>query len=323
MYTSYFGLKENPFNLTPDPRYLFLSPQHSEALSHLLYGINEKKGFMVITGGIGTGKTTICRKLLSVLDQSIDSALIFNPSLSEMELLATINQEFGVKSGRGRPTRKRYISALNAFLLKNFSSGRNSVLLIDEAQNLSRGVLEQIRMLSNLETEREKLLQIILIGQPELEELLTSPSLKQLNERITVRYNLTPFNRRQEEDYIRHRLAVAGADNGFPRFSSQAFRKIHRYSKGIPRRINAICDRTLLIAYSGDCNVISRNLVRETVSDIGSGYLTDKTMSRRKRECLLLLSTLIILILLLLAVTVDREAVFEFFSNAIFFKWDR
>jgi len=309
--------------MTPDTRYLFLSPQHSEALNHLLYGINEKKGFIVITGGIGTGKTTLCRKLLSVLDQSVDSALIFNPSLSEIELLAAVNQEFGVKSGPGRKTRKRCIDALNKFLLKNFSAGRNAVLLIDEAQNLSRGVLEQVRMLSNLETEREKLLQIVLIGQPELEKLLTSPSLKQLNERITVRYNLIPFNYHQEESYIRHRLAVAGGDNGDPLFSSQACRKIHSYSKGIPRRINAICDRALLIAYSRDTNTISRDLVRKAVSDIGSGYLTDKIISQRKRKRLLLLSGLIIIIFLLLAVTVNRDMVFDFFSNTDFFKWDR
>ncbi len=309
--------------MTPDTRYLFLSPQHSEALNHLLYGINEKKGFMVITGGIGTGKTTICRKLLSILDQSVNSALIFNPSLSEMELLAAINQEFGVKSGVGRKTKKRHIDALNKFLLKNFSAGRNSVLLIDEAQNLSRGVLEQIRMLSNLETEREKLLQIVLIGQPELERLLTSPSLKQLNERITVRYNLTPFSHDQEKDYIMHRLAVAGGDNGVPLFSSHACRKIHSYSRGIPRRINAICDRALLIAYSRDYNVISRNIIREAVSDIGSGYLTDKTNFRRKRERLILLSALIIIILLMLSVPAIREAVFDFFQNMDFLMWDR
>ncbi len=319
MYTSYFGLKENPFNLTPDPRYLFLSTQHSEALNHLIYGINEKKGFIVITGGIGTGKTTICRTLLSVLDPSVDSALIFNPSLSEMELLATINQEFGVKLERGRPTRKRHINALNAFLLKNFSEGRNAVLLIDEAQNLSRGVLEQIRMLSNLETEREKLLQIVLIGQPELEKLLRSPSLKQLNERITVKYNVTPFNRDQEEDYIRHRLAVAGGENGFPPFSRLAYRKIHSYSKGIPRRINAICDRALLIAYSADSGAISRKLISKAASDIGSSYLTDKTKSRRMGEWALLV-TLIMVILLLLTVVMGREAVFDFFSNVHFFE---
>ncbi len=306
--------------MTPDTRYLFLSSQHSEAINHLLYGINEKKGFMVITGGIGTGKTTICRKLLSILDQSVDSALIFNPSLSEMELLATINQEFGIKSGPGRKTKKRHIDALNKFLLKNFSSGRNSVLLIDEAQNLSRGVLEQIRMLSNLETEREKLLQIVLIGQPELEKLLTSPSLRQLNERITVRYNLTPFSYDQGKNYIMHRLAIAGGDNGVPVFSNHAFRKVHSYSRGIPRRINTICDRALLIAYSKDYNVISNTIIREAVSDIGSGYLTDKTKSWRKRNQLIFLSALVSIIILILAVTVNREVIFDFFSNTDFFK---
>lgn len=309
--------------MTPDTRYLFFSPQHSEALNHLIYGINEKKGFIVITGGIGTGKTTICRQLLSILDKSVDSALIFNPSISEMELLAAINQEFGVKSGRGRKTKKRYIDALNKFLLGNFSAGRNAVLLIDEAQNLSRGLLEQIRMLSNLETEREKLLQIVLIGQPELEKLLISPSLKQLNERIIVRYTLTPFNYHQEESYIRHRLQVGGRDNEAPLFSSQAYRKIHSYSGGIPRRINVICDRALLIAYSRDSTVISRKLIREAAADIGSGYLTGKTNSGRKRGHLLLLSALIIIILLLLTVMVKRETVFDFFSNTNFFQWNR
>jgi general secretion pathway protein A len=324
MYTSYFGLKENPFNLTPDTRYLFLSSQHSEALNHLIYGINEKKGFMVISGGIGTGKTSICCSLLSVLDQSINSALIFNPSISEMELLATINQEFGVKSGQGRKTKKRYIDALNKFLLKNFSANRNAVLLIDEAQNLSRGVLEQIRMLSNLETEREKLLQIVLIGQPELDKILTSPSLKQLNERITVKYNLTPFNRCQEEDYIRHRLAIAGGDNGFfPQFSRRAYRNIHGYSKGIPRRINAICDRALLIAYSRDSRAVSGKFIREAASDMGSGYFTDKTNSQKRGKRLVFFFTLIMSILLLVTIAVNREAAFDFLSNTFFFEWLR
>jgi general secretion pathway protein A len=213
MYTSYFGLKENPFNLTPDPRYLFLSSQHREALNHLIYGINERKGFILITGGIGTGKTTISRAFLSVLDKAVDSALIFNSAVSDMELLQTINREFGVKSESGRPTRKRLISAMNAFLLKNFAAGRNAVLLIDEAQNLSLSVLEQIRMLSNLETEREKLLQIVLLGQMELQELLDSPSLRQLNERITVRYDLRPLNSEQVRQYIEHRLTIAGGNN--------------------------------------------------------------------------------------------------------------
>ena len=323
MYTSYFDLKENPFNLTPDPRYLFLSSQHSEALNHLIYGINEKKGFMVITGGIGTGKTTICRTLLSVLDQSINSALIFNPSISEIELLETINQEFGIESGEEKKTKKRHIDALNKFLLKNFSANRNAVLLIDEAQNLSRGVLEQIRMLSNLETEREKLLQIVLIGQPELDKILTSPSLKQLNERITVKYNLTPFNRRQEEDYIRHRLTVAGGDNGFPLFSRRAYRNIHGYSKGIPRRINAICDRALLIAYSRDSRAVSGKFIREAASDMGSGYFTDKINSQKRGKRLVFFFTLIMSILLLVTIAVNREAAFDFLSNTFFFEWLR
>jgi len=306
--------------MTPDTRYLFLSAQHSEALNHLLYGINEKKGFMVITGGIGTGKTTICRKLLATVDQSVDSALIFNPALSEMELLATINHEFGIKSGPGRKTKKRHIDALNRFLLKNFSAGRNAVLLIDEAQNLSRGVLEQIRMLSNLETEREKLLQIVLIGQPELENLLTSPSLRQLNERITVRYHLTPFSYDQGKNYILHRLAVAGGDNGVPLFSAPAFRKIHSYSRGIPRRINAICDRALLIAYSRDSDAIGRNIIREAASDIGSGYLTDRTRLRSKRNRLIFFSLLVVIIIAMFAVPTTREMFVDLLSNANFSK---
>ncbi len=321
MYTSSFGLKENPFNLTPDPRYLFLSPQHSEALNHLIYGINEKKGFIVVTGGIGTGKTTLCRTLLSILDKSTDSALIFNPSLSDMELLATINQEFGIKSGPGRKTKKTHIDSLNKFLLKNFSEGRNSVLLIDEAQNLSRGVMEQIRMLSNLETEREKLLQIVLLGQPELQNILRSQSLKQLNERITVKYNLTPLNRHQEEDYIMHRLEVAGATSGFPRFSNHAYKKIHSYSRGIPRRINAICDRALLIAYGTDSHKITGKMIEKAVHDIGSGYSKDRTTSQKIWVGAFFLFILIIFILVFLALTTGRELVLDFFSNTNFFEW--
>ena len=301
MYTSYFGLKENPFNLTPDPRYLFLSSQHREALNHLIYGINEKKGFMVITGGIGTGKTTICRTLLSVLDQSIDSALIFNPSLSEMELLATVNQEFRVKSERGRPTKKRLINALNAFLLKNFAVGRNAVLLIDEAQNLPLSVLEQIRMLSNLETDREKLLQIALLGQPELQKLLDLPSLRQLNERITVRYDLKPLNSEQVQQYIEHRLTIGSGDNRVFHFPDSVCKNIHGYAEGIPRRINAICDRALLIAYTRGTSSIDKNIIRQAVDDIGGNYLKGR---HRKTGFLLA-------ILLALAILVSAGILFK------------
>jgi len=194
MYTAFFGFKENPFNLTPDPRYLYLSRYHREALDHLLYGINERRGFIAITGGIGTGKTTLCRALLDHIDENTKSALIFSSFISDMEILETINHEFDIEMEPGAETKKDYIDALNQFLLDNFSKGGNALLLIDEAQNLSHTVLEQIRMLSNLETEKDKLIQIVLVGQSELKEVLAAPSLRQLNERITVRYNLKPLD---------------------------------------------------------------------------------------------------------------------------------
>ena len=309
MYTSYFGLKENPFNLTPDPRYLFMSPQHREALNHLIYGINERKGFILITGGIGTGKTTISRAFLSVLDKSVDSALIFNPAVSDMELLQTINREFGVKLESGRPTRKRHISALNAFLLKNFAAGRNAVLLIDEAQNLPLSVLEQIRMLSNLETEREKLLQIALLGQIELQELLDSPSLRQLNERITVRYDLRPLNSEQVRQYIEHRLTIAGGNNEHLKFSQRAYKIIYNYSKGIPRRVNAICDRALLIAYTRGTSSIDKNIIRQAVDDIGGNYLKG---IHRKRG--FLLAILLVFAILVSAGIIFRDNILNFLN---------
>jgi general secretion pathway protein A len=256
MYTSYFGFKESPFNLTPDPRYLFLSPHHREALDHLLYGINERKGFIAITGGIGTGKTTLCRALLDQLDKSIKSALIFNSFITEKELLEIINQEFGIHLDPGVQTKKEHIDSLNQFLLETFSVGGNAVLLIDEAQNLSHTVLEQIRMLSNLETEKEKLIQIVLVGQSELKELLASSSLRQLNERIMVRYELRPLDYMDIQGYVEHRLVVAGG-RGNLRFTKGAFKAIYRYSHGNPRRINAVCDRALLIAYAREKYTIS------------------------------------------------------------------
>lgn len=267
MYTSFFGFKENPFKLTPDPRYLFLSRFHREALDHLLYGINERKGFIVITGGIGTGKTTLCRAFLSHLNPSTKSALIFNSFISDIELLKTINQEFGIEMNSPPASKKDYIDALNHFLLSTFSSGGNAILLIDEAQNLSYTVLEQIRMLSNLETEEEKLIQIVLIGQHELKELLAAPSLRQLDERITVRYDLQPLDRKDILGYVEHRLGIAGG-RGNLRFTSGSLAKIYAYSQGNPRRINAICDRALLIAYAKNKRTISKGTVTEAVNDL-------------------------------------------------------
>jgi len=250
MYNSFFGLTETPFNLTPDPRYLFLSANHREAIDHLLYGINERKGFILITGGIGAGKTTLCRELLGRLDKNIKSALILNSYISDIEILKVIVQEFGVDIDTDKEaTKKDYIDALNLFLIDNFSNGGNAVLLIDEAQNLSRDVLEQLRMLSNLETEREKLIQIVLIGQPELNDIIGSPSLRQLNDRIIVRYFLKPLGYRDIKGYIEHRLVVAGS-HGNINFTGGVYKKLYSKSNGNPRRINSICDRALLIAYT-------------------------------------------------------------------------
>jgi general secretion pathway protein A len=267
VYNSFFGFKENPFNLTPDPRYLFLSPYHKEALDHLLYGINERKGFIAITGGIGTGKTTLCRALLSHLDATTKSALIFNAFISDLELLKAVNQEFDLRMGPEPLSKKDYVDRLNQFLLKNFGRGGNAVLLVDEAQNLSHAVLEQIRMLSNLETEREKLIQIVLVGQSELKELLASPSLRQLNERITVRHDLMPLRPKDIKGYVEHRMVVAGG-RGNVRFTDAAYRKIAASSKGNPRRINAVCERTLLIAYVEGEQRISRGMVRRAIEEL-------------------------------------------------------
>jgi general secretion pathway protein A len=299
MYTGYFGFKENPFNLTPDPRYLFLSHHHKEALEHMLYGVNERKGFIVIAGGIGTGKTTLCRAFLSQLDRSIKSALIFNSFLTEMELLETLMQEFGIGQNAVKGTKKEYIDKLNEFLLETFRLGGNAVLVIDEAQNLSHTVLEQIRMLSNLETEKEKLLQIVLVGQPELKDLLASSLLRQLNERVMVRYELKPLDRKDVQGYVEHRLVVGGG-RGDLRFKNAALRRIYRYSQGNPRRINAVCDRALLIAYANEKHVITARMVTKAVDELRGGIterfeVADWTLRRA------ISSTVLILLLIAVA----------------------
>ena len=316
MYTSYFGFQENPFNLTPDPRYLFLSPHHKEALDHLLYGINERKGFIAITGGIGTGKTTLCRALLGQLNDSIKSALVFNSFISDMELLETINQEFGIDVDVAVGTKKEYIDKLNQFLLETFSLGGNAVLLIDEAQNLSCTVLEQIRMLSNLETQREKLIQIVLVGQSELKEVLASSSLRQLDERINVRYELRPLDRKDVRGYVEHRMVVGGG-RGNLRFTNGAFKTIYEYSKGNPRRINALCDRALLVSYTRDEFVISKGAVRKAIEDI-RGNLAPESRTRdwpRKSAQLLPVFLLLLIILAGFFGWAYRSHILETFSD--------
>ena len=298
MYTTFFGFKENPFNLTPDPRYLYLSQHHREALDHLLYGINERRGFIAITGGIGTGKTTLCRALLNHMEENTKSALIFSSFISDVEILETINHEFGIEMGPGPRTKKGYIDALNRFLLDNYSSGGNALLLIDEAQNLSHTVLEQIRMLSNLETEKEKLIQIVLVGQSELKGVLEARSLRQLNERITVRYHLKPLGLDDLRGYVNHRLVVAGG-TGNPRFTDRAFKKIYHHTSGNPRRINAVCDRALLIAYTGEKETITGGIIRKAIHDLGGTGVQDP----RVREPWRSIRPFTIIILILLAVT--------------------
>jgi general secretion pathway protein A len=260
MYQEFYGLMEKPFLLTPDPQFLYLSESHQTAIESLLYGIREKEGFMVVSGDIGTGKTTICRALLGKLDKNVKTAVIFNSFLTEEELLESILLDFGFSS-KGR-TKKERIDALNKLLIHFLSHGKNAVLIIDEGQNLSIPVLEQIRMLSNLETEKEKLLQIILLGQLELNQKLRSDELKQLNQRIAIRHHLAPLSRVEMESYIYQRLTAAGAE-GRITFSKFAFNEIYKFSKGTPRLINLICDRALLRGFVEETFHIDNGIIKK------------------------------------------------------------
>lgn len=265
MYEAFYGLREKPFNLTPDPKYLYLSDKHKEAFAHLLFGIKNRSGFVMVTGEIGTGKTTICRNLLNQLDPNTEVAFVFNPSLNPNELLRRIVDEFGIETPADNAL--ALMDALNDYLLKAAAAGKNCVLLIDEAQNLSPQVLEQIRLLSNLETESEKLLQIILIGQPELLDKLSLRELRQLNQRITARYHLKPLDEKETLQYIAYRLHVAGGRKKI-QFAKKAIRLLYKHSGGTPRVINALCDRALLIGYTREAHVISPAIVKRAAREI-------------------------------------------------------
>jgi len=249
MYYQYFGLNEPPFSIAVNPRYLFMSPRHRDALAHLLYGVGAGGGFILLTGEVGTGKTTINRCLLEQIPQDTDTAIILNPALNAMELLASVCDELNIKYDQNNHTLKTLTDHLHKFLLDNHARNRKTVLLIDEAQHLEFDVLEQIRLLTNLETNSEKLLQIILIGQPELAQILARPELRQLNQRITARYNLEPLNLEETGAYINHRLQVAGMSPERVIFNSSVVRGIYKVTRGIPRVINVLCDRMLLGAY--------------------------------------------------------------------------
>jgi general secretion pathway protein A len=273
MYLSFFGLSEKPFAITPDPRYLYLSERHAEALAHLLYGINESGGFIQLTGEVGTGKTTVVRTLLSRVPHHADVAVILNPRVTPVEFLLTICEELGLPiADADRDSVKQMVDALNRRLLAAHAEGRRIIVIVDEAQNLSPDVLEQVRLLTNLETPTQKLLQIILIGQPELRELLDRTELRQLAQRITGRYHLEPLSREETQGYVRHRLRVAGAAGEI--FTPSALAEVHRLSGGIPRVINVTCDRALLGAYTQETRKITAGLVRSAAGEVyGRRYL--------------------------------------------------
>ncbi len=269
MYTAFYGLREKPFALVPDPRYLFLATSHREALAHLLYGIDQSEGFIAVTGEVGTGKTTICRTLLERLGAETEVAFLFNPSCSGVELLQDISAEFGLKAAG--LSRSELGAQLNRFLLQRKQEKRRVLLIIDEAQNLSESTLEQVRLLSNLETSSQKLIQILLLGQPELDRKLDSPELRQLRQRISVRWGLHPLSAKETRAYVRHRLRVAaGAERDL--FTDGALREIHRRTRGIPRLVNVLCDRVLLAGYVARVPRISAAVVKQAAREIPDAH---------------------------------------------------
>lgn len=269
MYKEFFHLKENPFNVTADSSFFFASASHAEAFSHLTFGIEYRKGIIAITGEIGTGKTTLCRTLLSGLNKQTKTALILNPKFSDDELLQIILQDLGI-TGTFR-SKFELVTALNEYLIAESSKGNNVVIIIDEAQNLSTEQLESIRLLSNIETEKEKLLQIVLVGQPELEKKLQLPELRQLNQRISVRYRVSPLNKKEVGEYIQHRLKLC-ANNPYAgpqvQFTNAAIRAVYRHTKGKPRMINILCDRVLLLGFVNSTDLMRYRMVNRCAKEL-------------------------------------------------------
>ncbi len=265
MYLEYYNLSEFPFNITPDPRFLYFAKHHQEAFDHLMYGIQGRRGFIELTGEVGSGKTTLCRAVLANLGEGTETALILNPSLTETQLLRAILNDFGL-SVKGRD-RLAYIETLNEFLLLKNKEGTNVAVLIDEAQDLTPEVMEQVRLLSNLETDQHKLIQIVLCGQPELKDRLARPDLRQLRQRITVRYHIPPLTLDETMMYIQHRLWVAGS-NGELTFDASGVREVYRYAKGGPRLINAVCDHALLAGYVAQTKTLDARCVKRAIRQL-------------------------------------------------------
>jgi general secretion pathway protein A len=279
MYQAYFGLSDAPFSIAPAPRYLYMSRRHQEALAHLLYGLNGEGGFVLLTGEVGTGKTTICRCLLEQIPEACDVAYVFNPKLTVEELLSTICTEFGIACPPGNASIKVFVDRINAHLLDAHARGRHAVLIIDEAQNLSADVLEQMRLLTNLETSERKLLQIILLGQPELAAMLERPELRQLAQRIVARYHLGPLTRSEVAAYVEHRLEVAGTQRRL--FPPAIMGTLHRLSGGVPRIINVLCDRALLGAYAQGKERVDRGTLGQAAREVFSPPTTRRLKLRR------------------------------------------
>jgi len=278
MYLKHFNLTDRPFAITPDPRFLYLSARHREALAHLLYGLGEGGGFVQLTGEVGTGKTTICRCLLEHVPDNVDLALVLNPKVTAYELIATVCDELGIDYPSENSSIKTLTDVLNRYLLEAYAQGRRTVLIIDEAQNLSADVLEQVRLLTNLETATQKLLQIILIGQPELRTLLARADMRQLAQRVTARYHLDPINLEETGAYIRHRLQICG--NSQPLFNRRAIDRIQRLSGGIPRLINVLCDRAMLGAYVEGKSQVDDSVIRKAAREV---LAEEQATSRKSR----------------------------------------
>ncbi len=307
MYLDYYGFSEKPFNLTPDPYFVFLSKNHKEAFAHLLYGINNRTGFIALTGEVGSGKTTVLRSLLSQLDaDNYRTALIFNPSLSPRELLQSINREFGVSTDNQPGLLP--LDALNQFLLRQNAEGRTVVLVIDEAQDLETEALEQIRLISNLETDKEKLIQIVLSGQPELVQILEKKEMRQLSQRITVRYHLQPLDFEDTVRYVDHRLKLAGKKGGLT-FSRGAMKRIYGYSRGLPRLINAACDRSLLAGFTGDTAMISSRVAAAGIRDL----IKKADIHSPKRRFILVPAFVMFAVLIAAGVYLTREDIIDLF----------
>ncbi|MFZ5906607.1 MAG: AAA family ATPase [Nitrospirota bacterium] len=269
MYKEYFGFIELPFSIAPDPRYLYMSAQHREALAHLLFGVTTDGGFVLLTGEIGTGKTTVCRGLLEQVPDNTDIALILNPKVSAEELLATLCDELGIQYPHENRSIKVFVDRINEHLLATHGKGRKTILIIEEAQNLSADVMEQIRLLTNLETNQQKLLQIIMVGQPELRDILDRPGMEQLSQRITARYHLGPLRKQEVNEYINHRLTIAGVSSRL--FPVSLMERIYRMSRGIPRLINVVCDRALLGTYVQGKKTVDKRTLENAAREVLSG----------------------------------------------------